>query len=57
LTEKDANKFAAAILHPLASERISKVIGDVSKLGRELHEATKRNLAQLDLFRQDDPHA
>lgn len=54
LTETDANKWAAAILHPLASDKISKVIADVSKLGRELHEATKRNLAQLDLFRQDD---
>jgi len=52
LTEADAIKWAAAVLHPRASERISKVIGDMSKLGRELHEATKRNLDQLDLFTQ-----
>lgn len=51
LPEKDATKFAAAILHPLAADRISKVIGDVSRLGRELHEASRRNLAQFDLFR------
>ena len=49
-SDSDANKWAAAILHPLASKRISKVIGDMSKLGLELHEATKRNLDQLDLF-------
>lgn len=50
LPDSNANKWAAAVLHPNASERISKVIGDMSKLGRELHEATKRNLDQLDLF-------
>jgi len=54
LPEKDATTLAAAVLHPRASNRISKVIGNMSKLGRELHEATKRNLAQLDLFCGDD---
>jgi hypothetical protein len=54
LTESDANKWAAAVLRPNAAERIAKVIGDMSKLGRELHAASKRNLAQLDLFQQGE---
>jgi hypothetical protein len=53
LSATDATKWAAAILHPLAAERITTVIGDMSRLGRELHEATKRDLNQLDLFRDD----
>lgn len=51
LSESEATKWAAAILHPLAADKISKAIGDMSDLGRELHEATKRDLNQLDLFR------
>jgi len=55
LSEQEANKWSAAILHPLAADKIAKVIGNMSKLGHELHELTKRNLAQLDLF-QDAAH-
>ena len=54
LTEKDAQRFAAAILQPRAATRIAKVIGNMHELGRELHEMARRDLAQLDLFRGDD---
>jgi hypothetical protein len=50
LTEADATLLAAQTLHPRAGKRVGKAISDLSRLGRELHEATKRNLAQLDLF-------
>jgi hypothetical protein len=50
LSKADAERYAAAILQPRAATRISKVIGDISKLGRELHEMARRDLAQLDLF-------
>jgi len=54
LSKKDAERYAAAILQPRAATRIAKVIGDITKLGRELHEMARRDLAQLDLFVLDE---
>ena len=51
LAAGDAEKYAAVILRPNAAEAVSKVVGDLAAIGRVLHEATKRNKDQLDLFR------
>jgi hypothetical protein len=47
----EAEKFAAVILYPNATEAVKKVAGDVAQLGRILHEAAKRDVNQLDLFK------
>jgi hypothetical protein len=47
----DAEKYAAVVLRPNAAGAIRKVVGDLGALGRLLHEAAKRDINQLDLFR------
>lgn len=51
LRAADAEKYAAMILRPKASGAVKKVVGDLAALGRLLHEAAKRDIDQLDLFR------
>lgn len=58
LRELEAEKYAAVILRPNASEAVGKVVGDLAALGELLHDAAKREqleskwkrLGQLDLF-------
>jgi len=58
LREVEAEKYAAVILRPNASEAVGKVVGDLAALGELLHDAAKREqleskwkrLGQLDLF-------
>lgn len=58
LREIEAEKYAAVILRPNASEAVGKVVGDLAALGELLHDAAKREqleskwkrLGQLDLF-------
>ena len=51
LPEAEARKYAAAILAPLASEKIEKWLGDLHAIGKELHDGLMpENANQLQLF-------
>ncbi len=53
--EKDAHVYAALILTPKASVKVAKMVGDLNRLGRELHEIVKADPAQRSLFDEPPP--
>lgn len=50
LKQTEAERFAAVILRPNASEKVTKTVQDLRTLGKQLHEAARANLSQLSLF-------
>jgi hypothetical protein len=53
LNAVDAQRYAAAVLRPNATEKINRAVKNVqalADLGRELHASAKANPAQADLF-------
>ena len=50
LKDDDARKYAAAVLQPNASDKVSKVVGDLAELGRIAHQAALVHQNQLSLI-------
>lgn len=50
LKQKDAEKYAAAILTPNAATKVSKLTQDLAQLGKELHSIIKQDSRQVSLF-------
>lgn len=55
LSRDEAQRYAAAVLTPNAAQKVAKVVHDIAALGRTLHEAAKRDQAQMDLFQGCKP--
>jgi len=52
LPHEAAMKYAALVVYPMATDEVSAVVGDLAKLGKELHALVMEDGKQLKLFEQ-----